>query len=773
MDLSLLYNSILDLVYCLEVEGSGTYRFLFANKAFSSAAGLSEGEIVGKLLSEVLPSDSFKIQTKNIADAIRDRKAKSWIDYLRFRNEKIHGEVCVNPVLNGRGECTHVVGTIHDITEKKQTEEALSLSKQHLSLIYENVTDIVYYIGVEPAGKFKFLSINSAFCRATGLREDQVVGKFVTEVIPEASHELILRNYNEAIRTGRTVRWDEISVYPAGKKIGEVSITPVFDENGNCTNLVGTVHDVTERKKAEDEVRESENRFRQLTDAIREVFWLTDVQKNEMIYVSRGCEEIWGRTRESILKDPISWTKSIHPEDRERVLERASTQQILGNYNEEYRIYRPDGTMRWVKDLAFPIKNENGEVFRIAGVIEDITERKNREEQLREVELKRRILEQQLIQSQKLESLGTLASGVAHDFNNILSIILGHAYLLERLKLDPENLSKSLQAIQNASQRGASLVKQLLTFARKTEFHMELYSLNEIVKEVISMLLQTFPKDIKIVTDLYPDLPMALIDSSQIYQVILNFCVNSRDAMPKGGIIKIDTALIDGKTIREKNHETVSDQYILLTVSDNGEGMDDRTKMSIFEPFFTTKEIGKGTGLGLSLVYGIIQNHIGFIDVDTAVGRGTIFRVYLPILKYANRPDKKVVKDYYDIQGGTETILLIEDEEMLRELVGAMLESKGYKVLKASNGEEGLRLFSDHAGDIDLVITDLGLPGLHGSEVIKAIKTLDFDAKVVLASGFIEHKTKHDLMDLGITQFIQKPYQSGEILEAVRDALNE
>ncbi|TGL49592.1 hybrid sensor histidine kinase/response regulator [Leptospira wolffii] len=533
--------------------------------------------------------------------------------------------------------------------------------------------------------------------------------------------------------------------------------------------------EIEERIKAETLTKESEKLFEELTEAIREVFWMTSVSKNEIVYISRGYEEIWGRSRQSLYDNPISWLESVHPDDRDRVFTNSKEKQINGEYKEEYRIIRPDGQLRWISDRAFPVRNEKGEAVRVAGIAEDITEKKIKEEQLKEAEIKKSELESQLIQAQKLESLGTLASGIAHDFNNILSIIMGHTSVLSLNRENPEKFTQHVFALQKAAERGASLVRQLLTFARKTEFRLEFLHLNDIILEIVKLISQTFPKNLVLELDLKENLPKLKMDSNQIHQVILNLCVNARDAMPKGGKLRIETSETDFREIKAGYSKSKADRYVLLRITDNGSGMDEKIKNRIFEPFFTTKEIGKGTGLGLALAYSVIENHKGWIEVKSALGEGTSFSIFLPVQRDKTELTMRsqLSEERAADSGGDEVILLIEDEDLLRDMLFSLLESKGYKVHTAKDGEEGLEKFLIHHSEIRLVFSDLGLPKLGGEEVVKRIRAIHSSVKIILASGFIEPGIKSSLEDLGVNLFLQKPYMGNDVLTGIRSVLDE
>jgi signal transduction histidine kinase/ActR/RegA family two-component response regulator len=397
-------------------------------------------------------------------------------------------------------------------------------------------------------------------------------------------------------------------------------------------------------------------------------------------------------------------------------------------------------------------------------VIRDVTGRIQTEE-------KNRQLEQQLVQAQKLESLGALASGIAHDFNNVLGIILAHITAIEKIKLDPEKYSQSIHAVRKATERGASLVKQLLTFARKTDFFFESLFINDIIKETVKLLDETFPKTIEILTNLKTGLPSMLGDATQLHQVLLNLCVNARDAMPYGGKLIMTTSVEIGEDIVSFYPKASAREYVLVQITDTGVGMDEAIKQRVFDPFFTTKETGKGTGLGLALVYAIVDKHKGFIHLESELGRGTTFNVFLPISeREISVTQMKTIEDV-DVPGGTETILFVEDEELLRDKVSEILRLKGYSVLTANDGEEAVSMFSRERNNIALTITDLGLAKFGGDEVFRRIHVIDKNAKVLIASGFIDPYFRMKLLEAGVAQFIQKPYLPLELMKIIREVL--
>jgi PAS domain S-box-containing protein len=383
---------------------------------------------------------------------------------------------------------------------------------------------------------------------------------------------------------------------------------------------------------------------------------------------------------------------------------------------------------------------------------------------------KRKRLEQQLVQAQKMEGLGTLAGGIAHDFNNILAIILGYTNRLETLGSKPE-APGAIKIIKDAVERGAALVQQLLTSARQTEARFSALDLNALVRELENMLQATFPKMINFELRLQPDLPLITADRSQIHQVLLNLCVNARDAMKDGGTLILETAMTPGTELTELFTGAAAQNYACIRVHDTGSGMTKQVKSHIFEPFFTTKERGKGTGLGLSVVYGVVNNHRGFVQVESELGAGTTFIVYLPVEHSTEESGAGSPGRITRKQNAPQTILLVEDEEMLRDLGVIILESEGYRVLAAKDGVEAVAIFEEHRDDIGLVVCDLGLPRLGGREVFLKMKESRPGVRAIVASGYLEPAIRSEMLKAGVLDTIQKPYDFNELLTKIRSAI--
>jgi PAS domain S-box-containing protein len=506
-------------------------------------------------------------------------------------------------------------------------------------------------------------------------------------------------------------------------------------------------------------LRASEERFRQLAENIDEVFWLLDPKAGKMLYASPAFEKIWGRTCASLVESTQNWTQALYPEDRDRVVA-AAAKQAAGNYDITYRIIRPDGDVRWIHDRAFPVKNAADEVYRIAGVAQDITEQK--------------LLEAQFFRAQRLESIGTLASGIAHDLNNILAPIL-MAVPIIRLSKSPEASAKMLAMVESSAQRAAKLVRQLLSFGRGAEGEKQRLRIAPLIKEIATMVEQTFPKDIALTTEVASATAEFLGDATQIHQILLNLCVNARDAMPKGGQLTVSASNVHLSPVAagEIPGATPGD-FVVISVTDTGTGMTAEVLDKIFDPFFTTKEVGKGTGLGLATVQGLVKSRGGFLTVKSQPGRGSSFQVHLPVVVEA--PVAVTAGELTGpVAGRGETVLVVDDEENIRDAVRGILMQFGYTVILAEDGVDGVARFAAAQSEIRLVICDLDMPNMNGLTMIRVLRQLSPTLKVIISSGVMSGKDpgsrSEEIAELGVSATLDKPYPADELLRVVQAAL--
>ena len=514
-----------------------------------------------------------------------------------------------------------------------------------------------------------------------------------------------------------------------------------------------------DEQQAGQNLRESEQRFRQLAENIHEVFWITDPAKEQMLYISPAYERIWGRSCKSLYVSPVTWLEAIHPEDRERVRQAATQKQASGDYDEEYRIIRPDKEVRCIHDRAFPIRNASGEVYRIVGTAEDITERRQLEAQFR--------------QSQKMEAIGQLAGGVAHDFNNILAAIVMQAYLAAAVPNLPKQTADFLDEIRVAAERAASLTRQLLAFSRRQIMQRSQLDLNESVTSLAKMLQRIMGEDIRLQLNLHSRPLMTNADAGMLDQVLMNLVVNARDAMPDGGQLIIETT---EKVLTAEEAASIQDaspgRYVCLRVTDSGCGITPENLSRIFEPFFTTKEPGKGTGLGLATVFGIVKQHGGSLTVESEVGKGTSFQIFLrseEATETSRAQKAAIVKP----RGGTETVLLVEDETAIRVMIRVVLERAGYQVLEVPNGVEALEVWEQNQAAVHLLLTDIVMPGgLSGRELASRLLACNSKLRVIFISGYSADIAGRELSLQEGQNFVQKPFSPHRLLETVRRSLD-
>jgi len=487
----------------------------------------------------------------------------------------------------------------------------------------------------------------------------------------------------------------------------------------------------------------TEERFRELAENVHEVFWLTDPANTVIHYISPAYERMFGRKCDDLYKNARDWLEAVHPEDRPRILAIVDNPPQEG-FEEQYRIVRPDGTIRTLRVALSPIRDESGKIVRLAGVGEDVTDHV--------------ALEAQMRQTQKLESLGLLAGGVAHDFNNILAVINANASLLaETIPDEGENL-ELVREIEGAVGRATSLTRQLLAFSRKQVIEPVVIDLNAAVNDTRKMLRRMVGEDVLIVTSLEPELGHVLIDPGYLVQVLMNLAVNARDAMPRGGRLTISTRNIEHRGQKE----------VQLEVSDSGFGMSNEVKARIFEPFFTTKGLAHGTGLGLAVVHGIIEQAGGHIEVESEVDVGTTMKIHLP---FVDAPAERISNVAIAGAAGTERILVVDDDMFVRTATSRTLRARGYHVLEASDGIAALALLGEHV-DIDLLVTDVVMPGVDGRELVEAARRRRPSLKVLYVSGYTDDAVLRHGIKTAEVAVLEKPFRGHTLVGRVRQILD-
>jgi two-component system cell cycle sensor histidine kinase/response regulator CckA len=506
----------------------------------------------------------------------------------------------------------------------------------------------------------------------------------------------------------------------------------------------------------------SQKLFHLIGENAEDLIAVVDANGNRL-YNSPSYERILGYSSQELKESAV--LEQVHPDDRERVSEAAREALRTGIGRQlEYRFKHKNGTWRILESSASVVRGAKGEINELVIVNRDVTDRKNAEEVLR-------LKEEQLRQSQKMEAVGRLSGGIAHDFNNLLGVIIGYSDVLDMKLEGNEALRKNVAEIKKAGTRASSLTRQLLAFSRQQVLQPKILDLNSVVNDLAKMLRRLIGEDIEVEINLASDLGKVKADHSQVEQVIMNLVVNARDAMPDGGKLTIQTDNVElGRGVMAGYPYVQAGNYVQLTVSDTGVGIDAGTLTHIFEPFFTTKEKGKGTGLGLATVYGVVKQSDGYIWVDSKPGMGTRFKICLPLAV------KGVVAPSIELEPekaprGSETVLLAEDEESLRELISDLLQQNGYKVLAASCGTKALEIARKYDGPIQLLLTDVVMPGMGGPALAKQLAVVRPDTRILFMSGYIEFHSAGASQLPADTQILQKPFSSDTLIRGVGDAL--
>lgn len=740
------------------------YRFAYVNKEALKLFGAESAEqlLSHPVLDRFHPDYHGQVRQriKNLNEKKNSVPALEEV-YLKLDGSPVHVEVSAVP-MNFLGDAGALI-FVRDITERKltaeeskQAEDALRQSEARYRSVLQSANDAI--VTADKDGKIT--GWNTGAERMFGFSYVEAVGEPLTCLMPQryrAEHTKGLKMLQSGGNSGvvgknierRGMRKDG-SEFPM-----ELSLSTW--EAADSQFYTGIIRDITDRKRADAALRESEEKFRALFEESKDMVYFSTVEGRFLEINPAGIELLGYSSKDEILQIDLKHEGYADSEDKMRFDQQMENQGFVKDW--EVVLRRQDGRKLTVLETATAVRDENGRTVQYRGFMRDVT--------------KQRLLERQFLQAQKMESIGTLAGGIAHDFNNILGIVLGHLALLERTRENEVQFEESIFSINQAVERGASLVRQILTFARKSETELEPVNINAAITELGKMLEETLPKTIEVALQLDKTIPVVSMDPTQLHQTMLNLCVNARDAMNGRGCLTISTRLVPKHDVLARFPKASANHYAQVSVADKGTGMDEETKQKIFEPFFTTKEKGKGTGLGLAVVYGVLQAHSGFVDVETAMNVGTTFHLFFPIPEGILSISEKEPGRQEDLSRGTETILLVEDEDVLRDLLTKLLEMQGYTVIPACDGDEAVKHFGEHADEIELVLSDIGLPKRSGWDAFKEMQKLDPNVCALLASGYLEPGQKSEILKSGVMRFIHKPYRMDEVLKAVREALDE
>lgn len=733
-----------------------TLAFLDVNQAAIRHYGFSREEFLAMKITDIRPPEDIPALIEDVA-----RQSGQVSSVGEWRHTKKDGTIIdveiTSHEIDYAGRKAKVI-LAHDITARKRAQEGLKRAEQQYRDIFDGVPIGIYRSMIRGG----FTAANREFLKMLGYDslDDLAIGlkDIDNDLYVKAGRRKDLIN---RVQTEKEVTGFESQVYCKDGNIIWVSenVHGLYNGNGLLVGLEATALDITAHKKA----TESMMRLLRAVEQTHDIIFMTDVT-GRINYINPAFEQTYGYSWE----ETIGKTPSILKSGKQDALfyERVWNTILSGqNIRAEFTNKTKGGELVIVEAAINPILDSETGLSGFIAVQRDVTEERKNEEE-------RKSLQDQLFQAQKLESIGTLASGIAHDFNNVLGIVLGYSALLKHHAAGNENVVKGIEAIDRAVQRGASLVRQVLLFARKSDTSFAPFDVNQMLTELKAMTEQTFPRTITIATNLDPKLPPIKADKTQMHQVLLNLLVNARDAMPMGGTISVSTSKATVDDVRRYDPNAEGNEFIHIRVSDTGIGMDEATRRRIFEPFFTTKGAGKGTGLGLAVAYGIIKSHDGYVNVESKPAGGTTFDLMFPVLIEGEQPQSAPTETPAAIPGGSETLLVVEDELSFRELLKSSLEAKGYNVITAADGGEALKTYRARRQDIRLVITDLGLPRLDGSRVFEEIRRTDPHAKVLISSGYIDPEVKSQFLNAGASGFLQKPYVLTEIFRKVRDVLD-
>ncbi|MDD2334986.1 MAG: cache domain-containing protein [Geobacteraceae bacterium] len=698
----------------------------------------SKGEVVGALFVGVKKSDFLAT-------------------YKKIRTDVI----AIHCILIG----TFILLTYLLLQKRKKAEKVLRQSEEQLKFVLSGSNDALWDLRV----KNRELTFNQRWAEILGYQPEEIRKdiEFWQQLVHPDDLQNLLEQYQGNVKNNesrfrvecrlmsRSGEWRWILL--RGRSVD-------WDSQGKPTRITGTATDITERIRADLELRQSHRLLRTVFSSLNEALFLLEEDSRVVIDCNTSAEIMFGYTRAELLgiSSDILHVNSEMAETFSR--KAASSYQEKSFFAGEYQMKRKGDEVFPTDHFCNPIPGEGDEPFLILYVVRDISERKR-------AEVDRTLLEEQLQQAQKMEAVGQLAGGIAHDFNNILTAIIGYGHLVLMNMQGPDQSRHHMEQILASSERAAGLTQGLLAFSRKQESNPQPVDLNGIVRNMRKFLERIIGEDIEIKFDMEQDGLTVLADTGQMEQVLMNLVTNARDAMPDGGMLHIKTGLMeDGKSLLNPIDSPQLSRYGYISVTDTGDGMDEKIREKIYEPFFTTKEVGKGTGLGLSIAYGIIKQHNGFISVESQEREGTTFRVHLPLIKQET-VTAEIVKPFF-LPYGQETILVAEDDEEVRNLGRSLLEECGHTVIIADNGADAVEKFSEHADSISLVILDVVMPKMNGRQALEVIREMQPDVRVLFMSGYTAEIIAAKGVLEGDLDFMEKPMIPKTFLHKVREILD-
>jgi len=744
--------STVDSMYLVDKD----CRFLFVNEHYRARLGREFEDIIGKPYNGFHSEEGAKKFAEKVASVLETGRP------IHHENRSRRDNTChlrtLSPVKDKDGKTTAVTVVSKDITELKQAEEALRESEEKYRSLVEEISEVIYSLDENAVITYANSNVESL----GGYSPSEVVGRKFTDLVYTEDLPDRMKKFHE-VMSGN----NEPNEYRMVTKSGEicwvrVTARPII-KDGRAAGLRGVLIDITDRKQAEEALRESEGKYRTILESIEEGYVEVDRAGN-FTFTNPTVSRISGYSRDEL--SGMNNREYTTPETSNRMYQIFSEIYKTGNPAKvaDYEVIAKNGSKKIIEMSVYLMRDSEGNPTGFRCLFRDDTERKKKEKEMRKLEVK-------LQQSQKMESIGTLAGGIAHDFNNLLMGIQGSASLA-LLNMESTNPNyKNLKNIERHVQSGAGLTRQLLGFARGGKYEVRPTDLNELIRENSGMFGRT-KKEINIDTKYENNIWIVEVDQEQISQVLLNLYVNAWQAMPGGGELYIVTENVTLDRNYVKPYNVEPGNYVKISVTDTGVGMDAETEKRIFDPFFTTREMSRGTGLGLASAYGITKNHGGIINVYSEEGSGTTFNIYLPASEAVVMNRVAVVGEEQPLTGH-ETILLVDDEDMIIDIGEAILMTLGYKVFLARSGKEAVETYRENQDDIDMVILDMVMPEMNGSETYDNLKEINPEVKVLLSSGYSLNGQAKDILSHGCNGFIQKPLNIMDLSQKIREVLDQ
>jgi len=720
----------------------------FANEAFAEMVEQKAEALIGMPVSRLCDPDDAAVLEEQLTRPCGEGGGDCEMTLRSRSGRRVPVLTHATALHDDDGHLVGSLGVVTDITARKRAEEERERAYAERELVLNSMSEVLALHDPDR----RVLLANRAAAELMGRDPQELIGLKCYEAWHGRDEPCEDCPMDETVRTGRPATAEKSG--RDGRVIG-VSTYPVFDEAGELVGVVALGRDITERRRVEQALRESEGRYRQLVENVSDIIY-TLSPDGIITSVSGAVERISGYRREEVIGRSVGRLFGPEAEEYARGLFREAVRTEADVFQTELEFTARDGT-EVVLDVTSRVRVEDGEPVEVVGIARDVTEQKRLEEQLRE--------------AVKMEAVGSLAGGVAHDFNNMLTVILGNAQLLTMRVGDDPRLLGPIEEIQVAARRSADLTKQLLAFSRKQVMAPETVDLNDIVEGIEPMLERMIGEHIAIITNLDPELGHVRVDPSQIEQVLMNLAVNARDAMRDGGRLTIETSNVNlDESHPAARPDGLAGPHVMLAVSDTGVGMDPETQSRVFEPFFTSKG-EEGTGLGLSTAYGIVAQSGGHITVHSEPGEGSTFRVYLPLLEDEVTHAVEEAEEP-GMPGGHETTLVVEDEDILRGLMVDVLRMHGYTVIAAGSGEEAVQLAREHEGEIHLMVTDVVMPGMNGAQLAALMAQERPGMPVLYLSGYASDVIAHYPALDERTDYVQKPLTPQKLLRTIRAILD-